>query len=151
MDEEDKVEIALSRREGYRFEVGFPGTELDPLQMDEPAPLGGGEAPNASRFLAAAVADCLSASLLFCLQKAHLEVGEMQTRASARLGRNEKGRLRIAAIDVAIEVPGLADNPRLHRCTELFEEYCVVTASVRQGVAVNVTVTSDGVTVYGPD
>ena len=56
--------------------------------------------------------------------------------------RNEKGRLRIGKIDVSIMVE-LADGQydRINRCLDLFEDYCIVTASVRKGIPVNVLVT----------
>ena len=56
--------------------------------------------------------------------------------------RNEKGRLRIGTLDVAINLDVAdADPHRLKRCLELFEDYCVVTASVRRGIEVRVKVT----------
>jgi len=38
--------------------------------MDEPEPMGGNSGPNACKVLAATIGNCLTASLLFCLQKA---------------------------------------------------------------------------------
>ena len=63
-----------------------------------------------------------------------------------RLDRNEQGRWRLQDIDVRIHTPGTApDKPRqMERCLGLFEDYCVVTASVRRGIPVRVEV-------IGPD
>ncbi|EQD48852.1 OsmC family protein, partial [mine drainage metagenome] len=54
--------------------------------------------------------------------------------------RNEKGRLRIGGISVSV-TPVLADPadaPRLDHCREIFEDFCVVTQSVRGGTPVTV-------------
>jgi len=55
--------------------------------------------------------------------------------------RNEKGRLRIGKIDVEIE-PRIEepDEQKLQRCFDMFEDFCVVTQSVRKGVDVSVKV-----------
>jgi uncharacterized OsmC-like protein len=49
--------------------------------------------------------------------------------------------LRIAGIEVEID-PRVADadKQRALRCLELFEDYCLVTQSVRQGIPIQVTV-----------
>lgn len=138
---EDSFTITLERREGFRFDVDFGVEGVPPLLMDEPEPLGDGSGPNAARVLAAAVGNCLTASALYCLQRARIEVGAIRTTVSAQLERNEKGRLRVGGLDVRIE-PEVAeeDRPRMKRCLELFEDFCVVTASVRRGVQVDVSV-----------
>ena len=55
--------------------------------------------------------------------------------------RNEHGRLRIGALRVKL-APTVAeqDRPRLARCLELFEDYCVVTESVRDSIGVAVEI-----------
>jgi hypothetical protein len=58
--------------------------------MDEPEPLGEGTGPNAARVLAAAIGNCLSASLLFCLDKARVEVSVVRTKVTGSIVRNEK-------------------------------------------------------------
>jgi organic hydroperoxide reductase OsmC/OhrA len=111
------------------------------LVMDEPAPLGTGNGPNAARLLAAAIANCLSASALFCLRKAHVEVRGMRTSATASLVRDERGRLRVGAVSVRIQPETAPAAPgRLARCLELFEDYRVATQSVRAGLPVTVEV-----------
>jgi hypothetical protein len=64
-----------------------------------------------------------------------------RVRVSVRVVRNEVGRFRIGSIQVALDPEiGDADLGRLGRCEELFEEFCMVTESVRRGVPVEVTV-----------
>jgi len=130
----------LEQIDGYRFRVEFDLEGVDALMTDEPAPLGEGTGPNPSRLLAAAVANCLSASLLFCLQKSRVEGAKVRTTVSAGMARNQRKRLRIGGFDVRIEVSGVTDEARLERCLGLFEDFCVVTESVRHGVPVNVEV-----------
>jgi organic hydroperoxide reductase OsmC/OhrA len=133
--------IAMRQLDNFEFEVRFDKEQYAPLRMDEPEPLGRDAAPNASRVLAAAIGNCLTASLLFCTRKARVELGPMETRVHVRLGRNERGRLRIASVEVEIDPhfpPGERDKAA--RCLELFEDFCVVTQSVREGIPVDVRV-----------
>jgi organic hydroperoxide reductase OsmC/OhrA len=65
----------------------------------------------------------------------------MHTEVAVQHTRNEKGRLRIGKIDVKItpDIPE-PDPQKLRRCLDLFEDFCVVTQSVRNGIDVSVTV-----------
>jgi hypothetical protein len=61
--------------------------------------------------------------------------------ASGRLEKNEHGRYRIAGIDVVLALAeSFGDMPHQGRCLEQFEDFCVVTESVRRGIPVAVTV-----------
>jgi uncharacterized OsmC-like protein len=94
-----------------------------------------------ARLLAAAVGNCLSASALFCLRRAHVQVHGMRTSVVASLVRNDRARLRIGGLRVRITPQvDAADTGRIQRCLELFEDYCVVTQSVRAGLDVSVEV-----------
>ena len=132
---EGSFSVELEQIGNYRFRADFGNSELF---VDEPPPLGEGSGPNASRVLATAVANCLSASLIFCLEKFRNEVEGLKTRATGTLVRNEKGRLRIGRMDVEIRLDG--DYDHVDRCLAQFEDFCVVTASVRQGIPVGVKV-----------
>jgi organic hydroperoxide reductase OsmC/OhrA len=136
--------VTLRLLNGYAFRADFEDT-LVPLQTDEPPPLGKGNGPSPSRLLAVAVGNCLASSLLHCLRKARVEVRELDASVAATLARNEDGRLRIESLDVTLD-PKLSpeQSDRLSRCTDLFEDYCVVTESVRHGIDVRVTVGNVG-------
>ncbi len=141
MSETQQFTLTLTQESDYVFRIEFDDTAIPALHTDESAPLGGDSGPNPSRLLVAAVANCLSASLLFSLRKYKNSPGTIVTRATARLERNEQKRLRVAHIDVAIQLPdAAADYAQTERLLQQFENFCVVTESVRSGVPVDVTV-----------
>ncbi len=133
--------IELEQIQDYEFRLRFDKPHFPEWRLDEPAPLGHDAFPNASRVLAAAIGNCLSASLLFCARKAKVPLGPIRTRVRTEIRRNERNRLRIGKVRVDID-PGIpdAEKERAARCLDLFEDYCVVTQSVRQGIDVQVTV-----------
>ncbi len=65
----------------------------------------------------------------------------MDAVATGTLARNEQGRLRVTGVDVTLR-PAVAatDISRMGRCVEVFEDFCPVTAAVRQSVPVAVSV-----------
>ncbi|HXV87042.1 MAG TPA: OsmC family protein [Gemmatimonadales bacterium] len=133
--------VQLTMEQGFQFQVEFQDTGGAPLSVDEAAPLGEGRGPNPSRLLAAAVGHCLSSSLLFCLRKARIQPTALTTTVTGTVARNERGRLRVSGLEVALHpVVPAADHERMARCLELFEDYCVVTQSVRKGIEVRAEV-----------
>jgi uncharacterized OsmC-like protein len=139
--EASEFRLTLELQQGYEFLADFQQPGVSPLLMDEPPPLGEGRGPSAARVLAAAVGNCLSASALYCLRKARIEVRALRADVHGRLVRNEHGRLRVGQIAVTIRPEvAAADRERMARCLELFEDFCVVTQSVRAGIDVKVDV-----------
>lgn len=140
-DEERSFNVSLRREKGFVFEVDFGLEGVDKLIMDEPEPVGEDKGPNASKVLAAAMGNCLTASLLFCLQKARAEVGVIETKVDGVLRRNKDGRWRINEINVEITPEiDLSFDSQFERCNKIFEDFCIVSQSVAQGIPINVKV-----------
>ena len=60
----EEISVTVTRQDKYKFLVDF-GSDIAKTVADEPAPLGDGAGPSPTQLLAAAVANCLSSSLLF--------------------------------------------------------------------------------------
>ncbi len=141
---EEKLEVTIEQVNDFQFNVTFNPENVE-LLMDEPEPVGLGKGPNASKVLSAAVGNCLTASLLFCLQKARAEPKYMKTKVVTSLERNEQKRMRIGGADVEITVDmDVEAAKRMDRCLGIFESFCVVTQSVRNGIDVKVKVLDTG-------
>ena len=141
MSEDGGIHLLLEQEGPYAFRISFEGTGLDALHSDESAPLGGGTGPNPSHLLLAGVANCLSASLLFALRKFKNAPGPIRTQIVAHKARNENGRWRIPRAEVAIHLSEPAAGlERFDRVLAQFEEFCIVTQSVREGMQVDVRI-----------
>lgn len=141
MSEAGRFTIQLDQQEGFLINVAFDWKRAADLLMDEPPPLGEQQGPNASRLLAAAAANCLSASLLYCVFKEEPPEHCLKAEATCIMVRNERKRLRIGALEIRLIVADVVkESPRFARCKDLFEDFCVVSASIRQGIPMRVTV-----------
>lgn len=132
--------VHLEQVDGFQFLVKFDKEQFEPLRLDEPPPLGHDTAPNAARILAAAIGNCLSASLVFCLKKENVVASGVTADVEVEIVRNEARHLRVGKVDVTLHADLPADHPALTRCLDSFEDFCIVTQSVRQGIEVAVHV-----------
>jgi uncharacterized OsmC-like protein len=140
MSEERIHHVTVRLAHDYQFIAEFDDVQGRPaLFLDEPPPLGGGRGPSAAEVLGAAVGNCLAASLAFCLRRARIELDGLTAGVTTHIARNEKGRYRIRGIDVELDPQIAGELARLDRCGDLFEDFCIVTASVRQGIPVRIS------------
>lgn len=140
-DEVMKTNVGINLEKGMIFkcemgEMRVKDCYIDEEHREEVNMLG----PNPSRMLGMAVLGCLSASFIFCLKKREFKVDDLEADADITVARNEKGFWRVKKIDVNI-------NPKIHsedarkradRCRKMFEQYCIVTQAVREGIDVTV-------------
>ena len=138
---EKSILTKLQRIEGYKFDVNFDLDYIPNIVADEPKPIGEGWGPNAPRLLATAVGQCMSSSLIYCLNKARIPIINLETTVKTNLFKNEKGLTRIRSIDIQIILEVNDEyKTRLNRCLTIFEDYCTVTQSIRNGIQVDVKV-----------
>ena len=138
---DEHIKVTLTQVSDYSFNVSFDETDIPDLVTDEGAPLGAGKGPNPSRMLLAAIANCLSASLLFAMRKYKNTPGAIRAEVRGKLGRNADGRMRVLHVDVDLHLPDAADSyAQFERILQQFENFCVVTESVRSGIEVAVQV-----------
>lgn len=134
------VKVVLRQQADYQFENSF-GSSVPSLLSDEPPPLGQGLGPSPVQLLAAAVGNCLSDSLLFALRKFKQKPEPLSCEVEATVGRNAAGRLRVRRMEARLTVGvAAASLEHLDRVLAQFEEFCTVTQSVGQGIAIEVSV-----------
>jgi uncharacterized OsmC-like protein len=138
----ENVSVTITRQEKYRFLVDF-GPGIAPGVADEPPPLGDGAGPSPQHLLAAAVANCLSASLVFASGEFKEDPGPLKTTVTCQVGRNERNRPRVVAMAVTITL-GVAPETlgHLDQAISQFEDFCTVSQSVKSGIPFAVTVKS---------
>lgn len=141
MSEMKKVNVGISLEEQMIFkcelgEMKVRDCYIDDTNKDEFNMLG----PNPSRMLGLAILGCLSASFIFCLKKRELTLENLKAEAEVVIARNEKGFWRVKKINV--DINSQIDDPetrkRADQCRKMFENYCLVTQAVREGIDVEV-------------
>lgn len=151
MSDSPDIRIVLEQEGPYAFKVRFEGTDLEPLHTDEPAPLGAGTGPNPSALLLSGIVNCLSASLVFALRKFKNAPSPIRAEIMARRERNEAGRWRIPRAEVVLHLGDkAADLEHFDRVLDQFEQFCIVTQSVRDGIVVDVKIVDAAGAVHVP-
>ena len=128
----------LRHEGGYKFNITFD--EMGGrLHSDEPKPLGREEGFTAEMLLNSAVGHCLTSSLVFCMEKSRVPVKDVEADLVTTLKRNEKGRWRVDAIKVNLRVNvDDKDKDKFERCRGMFQDFCIVSTSIREGVKIDV-------------
>jgi len=143
MSEGMKTKVGLSLEQEMIFSCDLGDMKVkdcyvDDTNKDEVDMLG----PNPTRMLGLALLGCLSASFIFCLKKRNLTLDDLKAEAELTIARNKKGFWRVKKIDVDIDIK-ISDpdtRKRADQCRKMFEEYCIVTQAVREGIDVEVKV-----------
>jgi len=150
MVESDIVEqttINVEWIDDLTFKLSFDNPILPELFVDETHDHDSPDAIgfNPARFLLSAVLACLNSSFAFCLKKSRVPLKAMSSKGILTIKRNEEGRLRVSQIDVELfpEIEIESGIPRLEKCIETYHNYCTITASVRQGIPVNIILNRD--------
>jgi uncharacterized OsmC-like protein len=141
MSNSPEIRLTLEQESDYAFRIEFNEVSLAPLMTDEPAPLGQGQGPNPSGLLLASIANCLAASFVFALRKYKNNTQGLRATIVAHKERNAEGRWRIPRASVTLQLAeSQAELQQLDRIVEQFEQFCIVTQSVREGIEVDVTI-----------
>ncbi|MFO8109134.1 MAG: OsmC family protein [Thermoplasmata archaeon] len=139
MDDVTTFDIDIKHIENMKFEVSFDHEEMGTLITDETPDIGGENAgPTPGRLLVASTLNCLMASLLFCVNKKRVEMTDLQGEIRGTVERVE-GRWRVTKMDAVLR-PEVEDPEKIQKCIEIFQNYCIVTESVRNGIDVDVKV-----------
>lgn len=140
-EDENRFEVKIERIEDYEFNVTFDKEGMGKLVTDEVGvEEGEPSGPSPSRLLAASTLNCLMSSLLYCLEKKRVETDSLEGKIKGTIERKDK-HLRVTKLEALIS-PDVdeEEKEKLEKCVEIFEDYCTVTGSIREGIDVEVDV-----------
>jgi uncharacterized OsmC-like protein len=147
---EENTKVSIKLKKEMIFELQNTYKNLNSLLIDETLDdkiekVG----PDAASLLGMAVISCLSASFIFCLEKRNLTLDDLEAKADITFKEPKKGYKRVASIDVKI-IPKTSDPEVLKRVKQcikeikgghmFFEESCIISPSVREGIDIEVHV-----------
>ncbi len=141
MSEQLKTKVGLKQEEEMIFKCDLGQLKIQNLYIDEKHKqeterIG----PSPAKLLALSVLGCLAASFTFCLQKKDFTLSNLEGKAEVTIARNDKGFWRVKKIDIII-IPKVGDpkmRKRVDQCRKFFEQYCIISESVRNGIDLNV-------------
>ena len=135
----ENITVTLTHKNDYRFEVDF-NESFKGFVSDIEKPSGGSCGPAQTHMLLAAVANCLSVSFLYSLNRFGIDGGNIVTKAMLDICKRD-GVYRVGKINVAIttgkseeEMNGLGD------VLSGFENISAISRSVLEGVPIETNV-----------
>lgn len=140
---ERRFVVKITHQQNYQFSSQASEDERlhgTPYLSDEPDPVGDAAGPSTPALLGSALGHCLSASLLEALKHSRVDVLNCETEVVTVVKPNTEGNPRIDHVEVTIRPRVAERDRRTKRCEEIFENYCTVTSSVKEGIAVEVNV-----------
>ena len=136
-----KSKVGLKQKEEMIFKCDLGSLSnvnlyIDEKNIEENEKIG----TSPTKLLALSVLGCLSLSFSFCLQKENFSLSEFDGKAEVIIMRNDKGFWRVKKINVEM-IPKI-DTPEMRKradqCRKFFEQYCIISESLRSGFEVNV-------------
>lgn len=136
-----KTRVGLTQEEEMLFKCELGSLKMENLYIDEKSEKNSEKlGPSPVKLLGLSVLGCLAASFSFCLQKNNFSLTDLTGNAEVTIARNNKGFWRVNKID--IEIFPQIDSPKMRKradqCSKFFEQYCIISESLRTGFEVNV-------------
>lgn len=148
-EENTYINMKLEKNLIFKAQLGFE--KLKELIIDETLDVPEDQlvGPDATRLLGMAIMACMSTSLQYCLNKRNLSLDDLEAKAEISFKKIEGGYTRVDKVLVKL-IPKTDDpeiKKRLKQCIRvmksgnmMFEENCIITSSVREGINVDVSI-----------
>jgi uncharacterized OsmC-like protein len=152
MVHEENTNLSLILEKDMIFKSVFDFKKTSSIIVDESVeekPQSEKLGPDAATLLGMGIVSCLSASFLFCLKKRDLSLDDLEAHVDISFHKIDKGYTRIKKVKVKL-IPKTQDEAvrrRIKTCMReikrghmFFEETCIITSSVKEGLDIDVKV-----------
>ncbi|MFX1419013.1 MAG: OsmC family protein [Promethearchaeota archaeon] len=143
MINEYSSEVGIKLEEEMIFKCDLGQIQMNDLFIDEQHKKSADKiGPNPAKLLALSVLGCLAASFTFCLQKKNFSLSNLDGKAIIISKRNEKGYWRLKKIDIILnpKIDNHELRKRVDQCINFFEQYCIISESIRNGIDIDVKI-----------
>jgi len=136
------MKVTLNYSEKLHFTAS--ARHFNDIHIDEPESFDGtDEGPSPVEFFLIGIGGCLGSTFAYCLQKQDVEIDKLEVVVDGQLKHvGPKLSLRLVNIEAELKIT-TRDNDssdKIEKCVKSFQEYCIVTNSITQGVPIDVKV-----------
>ena len=138
------MKVSLKYSENLHFTAS--ARHFDDIHIDEPESFHGTDkGPSPVEFFLIGIGGCLGSTFAYCLQRHNVEIDALEVVVDGQL-KHAGPIMSLRLVDIAVELLVTArDNEsseKIEQCIKSFQEYCIVTNSITQGIPLDVKVSS---------
>jgi organic hydroperoxide reductase OsmC/OhrA len=138
---ETEIEIELLEQENWK--IKFKSESMKDLVINNSAVLPEKRGTEARKLLAASLAECVCANLLFLLNWAKVDLADFKSTAKVSTTRDSKGRIYVDKVNLIVNLDITEDKDtlkKIERVKNLFRKGCLITRSLERGIKVNYSI-----------
>ncbi|MFX0075267.1 MAG: OsmC family protein [Candidatus Hermodarchaeota archaeon] len=113
------------------------------FDVDEPVSFHGTNlGPSAVEYLLIGIGGCLGTTFIYCLQKKNIKLETLKVEIDGKLthtGPKMLLRLVEVYVDLKFSPKEASSDLEVNKCIKEFKEYCIVTNSIANGLAINIS------------
>lgn len=133
------LKITLDYSEKLHFTAS--ARNFEDIHVDEPESFHGSNlGPSSVEYILIGIGGCLGSSLIYCLQKKKVQVDELSLIVEGII-KHVGPKMHLKLIEINVEINFKAKktfSQEVENCLNVFQDYCVVTNSLLNGIPINV-------------
>jgi uncharacterized OsmC-like protein len=133
--EQTQIEVELHWQE--KMKVLTRVRDFNAILMDDKK-MGEHVGPSPVEYFLSSIGSCMIMSFIYCLSlsRIHLNPDDFRVLVVGTLGRLDN-RLRLININVDFILKTRSDNPKIRKCFEKFQPFCILSESIKDGIPIS--------------
>jgi putative redox protein len=136
------MKVSIKYSENLHFTAS--ARHFDNIQLDEPESFHGTDiGPSPVEYYLIGIGGCLGSTFTYCLQKQKVEIDSLEVVVDGQL-KHASPNMSLQLINIEVEllitVKDGQPSDKIEQCVKTFQDYCVVSNSITQGVPLDVKI-----------
>ncbi len=136
------MKVILNYDKGLHFDASI--RHFSNIHVDEPESFHGTDlGPSAIEYILVGIGGCLGSSFVYCLLKQNIKIKKLRIIVDGKMKhKGPKFRLRLVNVNIEIRFSPEDDelNEEIKNCIEIFQDHCVVSNPIINGLPIQVNV-----------